>query len=244
MSFSNNSTNIDRKEFAAEQELQEILSSSKCKTKPLKHASTEEERPARNEKSNPQIVNSSLDVKIQQEIVNCICDTITIDLEPGIVLQQLKEIWELYDTYNELTTSRRVRLFTIGINIKSNPNWNIVKGHLKKFAEQLKTEESLGTKKTWEDIEPELKILLRQYANAKLFIPRTHKAIMNDNPWSLWIKDTFIAIFLGKYSVENLRHEIKNAPRKYPLRWQNINWEASEKDIYNQLLANCPKNTQ
>ncbi|KAI5165726.1 hypothetical protein NEIRO03_1610 [Nematocida sp. AWRm78] len=219
MSFSNNSTSIDRKKFAAEQELQESLSSSECETRPLKHSSAEEQRSDRSEEfNNPQIVNSSLNLEIQKEIVNYIWNTMIIDLNPEYVLLDLGAIWKVYDQYEKLTPSRRILLFAIGINIKSNPNWNIVKRHLKKFAEQLKTEESLGTKKTWKDIEPELKILLRQYAKAKLFTPPTKKVIANENVWRIWIRYVFTAIYFEEYSIERLRNEIMEVPSKYPLR--------------------------
>ncbi|OAG30731.1 hypothetical protein NEIG_00243 [Nematocida sp. ERTm5] len=86
MSFSNNSTSINRKKFSAEQELQESLSSSECETRPLKHSSAEEQRSDRSEEfNNPQIMNSSHNLEIQKEIVNYIRNTMIIDLLVQII---------------------------------------------------------------------------------------------------------------------------------------------------------------
>ncbi|OAG32579.1 hypothetical protein NEIG_02558 [Nematocida sp. ERTm5] len=238
MTFSKKSTSIDKKEFIAEQKLQDRLRHSKRETKQNKHSSPEEERPTSKEESNPLDNYDPMLIKMKKDIIVKVRTTIAIEHKAVEVVQQIREIWTIYDYRNVLSTAERINLLAIGLDVRNNPNWYITKRKLLEWATCLEEEEALGTRKSWREIEFELVTLLSTYAKQKVFTIPTLKSA-TPSLWHGWVHRVYTALFIEEYTLTELQTEIKGNPMKYPSGWCNINWNKSKKGIYNQLLSHC-----
>ncbi|KAI5129402.1 hypothetical protein NEPAR04_1461 [Nematocida parisii] len=243
MSNIRKSSSIDKKEFTAEQELQETLRLPEHQRQPIRDLSEEEDQTDYSEvESNlPSTTTASNDIspKLIADILSQISKTVVFTQVPFDVMLQLRITWTIFDPLKQMSNGFRLTLISMGITSQANPNLYALREKTEELAERLGQEESLGKTTPWGEVENEWVKLVTKYAQRKAFVVPTIKQAYND--WTVWLDHIYAAIHIGGYSIERLASEIETGgTNKYPEGWKSINWDLSSSEIYYQMKNRCP----
>ncbi|KAI5161348.1 hypothetical protein NEAUS03_1579 [Nematocida ausubeli] len=181
----------------------------------------------------------SEEAQARKQVLKAIGRRIKFDNNAVEVLESLRVIWYTEDPWHMIGNHDRLKLISMGIDTSTNENLFILRRKLVEYTDCLGREETLGNRKTWEEIERELEIIIAKYAKCKLFRISSIKNYNND--WERWLKDVFVAIAIQEYTLTSLRVEVENNLYKYPSNWLNVNWDQELWEIYKQLLRTSPK---